>query len=141
MSVISEFREFINRGNVLDLAIGVVVGAAFGKVIEGVVTDIMMPPISLASGGVRFSQLKWVLKAGVGKEGDADYSPEIALTYGHFIEQVILFLIVAFCIFLVVKAVNAMKRKEIAVDEPAGPSITKEQEILTEIRDLLAQGK
>ena len=127
-----EFREFIARGNVMDLAVGVIIGAAFGAIVKSLVDQVIMPPIGLITGGIDFSQLKIVLKAA----DEAAKKPEVAILYGAFINTVVQFLIVAFVIFLVVKGVNALKREQVAEEAPpAGP--TPSEALLTEIRDLL----
>ncbi len=127
-----EFREFIARGNVVDLAVGVIIGAAFGAIVKSLVDQVIMPPIGLVTGGIDFSQLKIVIKAA----DEAAKKPEVAILYGAFINTLIQFLIVAFVIFLVVKGVNALKREKAAEPEaPAGPTPT--EALLTEIRDLL----
>ncbi len=132
MSVIKEFKEFALRGNVVDLAVGVIIGAAFGKIVTSLVDDLVMPPIGYLTGGVNFSELKAVLK-----EADpATKAAEVAVRYGNFINTVIQFLIVAFCIFLVVKAINTLKRNK-AASPDVPPAPTKEEVLLTEIRDAL----
>ncbi len=129
MSVISEFKEFISRGNVIDLAVGVIIGGAFNKIITSLVDNVIMPPLGLILGGVDFQDLKVILKAPAGED------PEVALNYGAFINDIVSFLILAFVIFLMVKAFNSMKRKEEPAPEtPAGPT---QEELLAEIRDLL----
>jgi large conductance mechanosensitive channel len=128
-----EFKAFVMRGNVLDLAIGVIIGAAFGKIVSSLVGDVLMPPIGVLFGGVDFSQLGWVLKPAVG-----DKQPAVVLGIGKFIQAIVDFLIIAFVIFLVVKAANRMKRAEPA-PPPPGPSPT--ERLLSEIRDLLRQGR
>ncbi len=134
MSTMSEFREFIARGNVVDLAVGVVIGGAFGKIVTGLVEQIVMPPIGLVTGGVDFSQLKIVLKAA----DAAAKKPEVAILYGAFINTVIQFLIIALVIFSLVKAINSLKRKE--AEAPAAPAApTPTEALLTDIRDLLAK--
>jgi large conductance mechanosensitive channel len=127
-----EFREFIARGNVVDLAVGVIIGAAFGAIVKSLVDQVIMPPIGLVTGGLDFSQLKVVLKAA----DEAAKKPEVAILYGAFINTVIQFVIVALVIFFVVKGVNALKREQAAEEAPpAGPTPT--EALLTEIRDLL----
>jgi len=134
MSMFSEFREFIARGNVVDLAVGVVIGGAFGKIVTSLVDQIVMPPIGLRTGGVDFAQMKVVLKAA----DAAAKKPEIAILYGAFINTVIQFLIIAVVIFLVVKGVNSLRRKQ--AEAPAAPAApTASEALLTEIRDLLAK--
>jgi len=136
MSIVSEFREFIARGNVIDLAVGVIIGGAFGKIVTGLVDQVVMPPIGLITGGVDFAQLKIVLKAA----DTAAKKPEVAIAYGAFINTVIQFLIIAMVIFLIVKLVNSMKHK--AEEVPAAPAApTPSEALLTEIRDLLKAGR
>ena len=127
-----EFKAFVMRGNVVDLAVGVVIGAAFGRIVTSLVGDVIMPPIGVVLGGVDFSQLGWILKPAVGDK------PAVVLGLGKFIQAIVDFLIVAFVIFMVVKAVNRMKRKEPPA-APTGPSPT--DRLLGEIRDLLRQGR
>lgn len=131
MSLISEFKEFVAKGNVVDLAVGIVIGAAFGKIIDSLVNDILMPPIGLIIGGVNFSDLKLIIK-----EAGAD-TAAVSINYGNFIQHGIVFLIVAMAVFIfVVKPMNAMKRKQIE-PAPAVPTLSTDQVLLTEIRDLL----
>ena len=130
MSMVKEFKEFIMRGNVIDLAVGIVIGAAFGKIVSSLVADIIMPPLGLLIGGVNFTELRVVL--GPPLSG----GEPVTLNYGNFIQVMFDFVIVAFAIFLVVKMVNRLKRKQAeAPDVPPAP--TKDQVLLTEIRDLL----
>lgn len=126
--MLKEFQEFIARGNVIDLAVGVIIGAAFGKIVDSLVNQVIMPPIGLALGGVDFSKMETVLRA----ENPATEAVEkVAIQYGAFINTLIQFLIVAFVIFLIVKAVNRMRRE--APAEPAAP--TTSEVLLMEIRD------
>jgi large conductance mechanosensitive channel len=127
--MLQEFKTFAMRGNVIDLAVGVVIGAAFGKIVSSLVDQVIMPPIGLATGGVDFSHLKWVLKPA----DPASKTAEVAIQYGAFINTVITFLIIAFVIFLLVKAINrlAPKPDEAPAAQPA------DVVLLTEIRDLL----
>jgi len=135
MSVVKEFKEFAMKGSVIDLAVGVVIGAAFGSIVTSLVKDIIMPPIGVLLGKVDFADKKYVIT-----EADPSHKiAEVAIRYGNFITVVFQFLIVAFCIFLVVKAINSMKKKEEAAPAP-DPVPTKEELLLTEIRDLLAKG-
>ena len=135
MSVISEFRQFISRGNVIDLAVGVIIGAAFGKIVTVLVDGIIMPPIGLILGKVDFADLKIVLAP----EDVATKTAEVAIAYGSFINTIIQFVIVAMAVFLLVKLVNAARRKEAEGPAPsAPPAPTPSEELLTEIRDLLA---
>ncbi|HEX5841046.1 MAG TPA: large-conductance mechanosensitive channel protein MscL [Pseudomonas sp.] len=130
MSILSEFKAFAVKGNVVDMAVGIIIGAAFGKIVSSFVGDVVMPPLGVLIGGVDFSDLAIVLKAA---EGDA---AAVTLAYGKFIQSVIDFLIVAFAIFMGIKVLNKLKREEAAAPaEPPAP--TKEQELLGEIRDLL----
>jgi large conductance mechanosensitive channel len=137
MAFVKEFKEFAMRGNVVDLAVGVVIGAAFGGIVTSLVKDVIMPPIGYIIGGVDFSEKKIILKVA----DPAHKVVENALRYGNFINAVIQFLIIAFSIFLVVKAINAMKKAEPAPAPAPDPEPTKEELLLTEIRDLLAKGK
>lgn len=132
MGIIKEFKEFAMRGSVIDLAVGVVIGGAFGKIVSSLVDDVIMPPIGFLTGGVDFSQLKYVITEANAETGAA----EVALKYGNFINVIIQFLIIAFCIFIVIKALNSFKKKEeVAAEVPV--AISKEEQLLTEIRDLL----
>ncbi|TAE47887.1 MAG: large-conductance mechanosensitive channel protein MscL [Bacteroidetes bacterium] len=140
--MLKEFKAFIVQGNVLDLAIGVIIGAAFGKIVSALVDKVLMPPIGYLLGGVNFSDLKIVLAAATAEVKDAAGAiavaakPEVAIGYGAFLQAIIDFLIVAFVIFMVVKAYNSTKKKEVeAPAAPAGPS--EEVKLLTEIRDAL----
>ena len=138
MSMIKEFQEFIARGNVVDLAVGVVIGGAFGNIVNSLVKDVITPPIGYLTSGIDFSSLKITIKEAVNTTDHPPVlvHPEIAITYGNFLNAVISFIIVAFVIFLVVKGINLLKRKEEAkASAPSGP--TPEQVLLTEIRDIL----
>ncbi len=142
MSMLKEFREFALKGSVVDLAVGVIIGAAFGTIVSSLVDDIIMPPIGLLLAGIDFATMKLILKAGapaVGVEGAAGYVaavPDVAINYGKFINAAIKFVIVAWVLFLVIKAMNTMKRKQAA--EPPKPAETPADiKLLTEIRDLL----
>lgn len=135
MSMLKEFKEFAMKGNVVDLAIGVIIGGAFGKIISSVVSDIIMPPIGLLLGGVNFTSLKIVLKsASVDASGKAVEA--VTMNYGSFIQTTLDFIIIAFCIFMVVKGINSFKKKEEA-QPSAPPPPSDEVKLLSEIRDLL----
>ena len=143
MSMAKEFKEFISRGNVVDLAVGVIIGGAFGAIVTSLVKDVVMPPIGYMMSGIDFSTLKLVVAQASSGVDPKDPSktithPEVAIAYGAFINTLINFLIVALVIFLVVKGVNSLKRKEAeAPSEPVAP--TTDQKLLMEIRDLLAK--
>ncbi|MDM8350944.1 large-conductance mechanosensitive channel protein MscL [Pseudomonas sp. sp1636] len=130
MSIISEFKAFAVKGNVVDMAVGIIIGAAFGKIVSSFVGDVIMPPIGLLIGGVDFSDLALTLKAA---EGDL---PAVILSYGKFIQSLLDFVIVAFAIFMGVKMINRLKREE-AVAPSLPPTPSPEETLLTEIRDLL----
>jgi large conductance mechanosensitive channel len=132
MSVLSEFKAFAVKGNVVDMAVGIIIGAAFGKIVSSFVGDVIMPPLGLLIGGVDFSNLSVVLRPA---EGTA---PAVLLAYGKFIQTVIDFIIVAFAIFMGVKAINRLKRQE-AVAPTVAPVPTPQEVLLTEIRDLLKE--
>lgn len=130
MSIVQEFKEFAVRGNVIDMAVGVIIGTAFGKIVSSFVADVVMPPIGVLLGGVNFSDLSLTVQAAIGE------SPAVVVAYGKFAQTVIDFTIIAFVIFMVVRVINSLKKKaEAAPSAPAAPSA--EQVLLTEIRDLL----
>ncbi len=127
MSLIKEFKKFAMRGNVVDMAVGVIIGGAFGKIVSSLVNDVVMPLVGIVTGGIDFTDLKVTI-------GEAN------ITYGNFIQNVVDFLIIAFCIFMMIKGLNKLsKKKEEAPATPPAPS--KEEELLTEIRDLLKNSK
>lgn len=130
MSFMSEFKAFAVRGNVVDMAVGIIIGAAFGKIVSSFVEDVIMPPLGVIIGGVDFSDLVIVLREAIGE------TPAVVLRYGQFIQSVIDFIIIAFAIFLAIKFINRLRRQEEAKPE-APPAPTKEETLLTEIRDLL----
>jgi large conductance mechanosensitive channel len=134
MGVASEFREFIARGNVIDLAVGVIIGAAFNGIVKSLVDQVVMPPIGLATGGIDFSELEWVLRP----ENPATEAVEkVAIQYGAFLNTVIQFLIVAMVVFLLVKGINKLRREQAAQPDPAPAAPTPTEALLTEIRDEL----
>lgn len=130
--MIQEFREFAMRGNVIDMAVGIVIGAAFGKIVSSFVADVLMPPLGLLLGHVNFSDLAVVLKS------TPEGAPGVVMQYGLFIQAVVDFVIIAFAIFLVVKAMNAFRRKA-AEGPPVPPAPSAQETLLAEIRDLLKQ--
>ena len=132
MSMMQEFKSFAMRGNVVDMAVGIVIGGAFGKIISSFVADVIMPPIGVLVGGVDFSNLAIVIKEAVGDVA------AVTINYGAFIQTVLDFMIIAFAIFMAIKAMNSLKKeKEETPEEPPAPS--KEETLLTEIRDILQQ--
>ena len=131
MSFFKEFRDFAMRGNVVDLAVGVIIGAAFGKIVSSLVANIIMPPLGLLIGGVDFKQFKWVLKPAEGA------TPPVIMEYGVFIQSVFDFIIVAFAIFIAIKLMNKLHKKKEVENPVAKPS--NEEVLLSEIRDLLKQ--
>ena len=134
MGVFSEFREFISRGNVIDLAVGVIIGAAFGKIVTSLVEQVVMPPIGLVLGRVDFSNLKWVLAP---EDPATEAIEEVAIQYGAFINTLIQFAIVAFVIFLMVKFINRLRRERAAEPDPVPAAPTATEALLAEIRDEL----
>lgn len=130
MSMLQEFKDFAMKGNVVDMAVGVIIGGAFGKIVSSVVADVIMPPIGVLMGGVDFTKLAITLKEAVDEK-----TPAVMLNYGNFVQTVVDFTIVAFAIFMAIKLMNKMKKAEVA--PPAPPAPTKEELLLTEIRDLL----
>ena len=130
MKILQEFKAFAMKGNVIDMAVGIIIGIAFGKIVTSIVSDIIMPPLGLLIGGVNFTDLKAIMKAAY------DENPAVTLNYGNFLQVTFDFLIVAFAVFLMIKAINSsVKKKEDAPAPPPAPS--KEEILLTEIRDLL----
>lgn len=130
----NEFKEFAMKGNVVDMAVGVIVGAAFGKIVSSLVNDIIMPGIGVLTGGANFSEHKWVIQKAV-TDGAEIIKPEVAITWGAFVQTIFDFIIVAFCIFIAVRFINKLRKQpEPAPEAPAGPT---QEELLTEIRDLL----
>ena len=140
----AEFKKFIARGNVMDMAVGVIIGGAVGKISTSLVNDVIMPGVSMLTGGVDFSNWKIVLKQAVaGADGVIDASTEVAIRYGSFLATIIDFLIIAFAVFCLIKFLNSLHRKkeEAPAAPPAPPEPSAEEKLLTEIRDLLKEQK
>jgi large conductance mechanosensitive channel len=144
---IAEFKQFIARGNVMDMAVGVIIGGAFGKISTSLVNDVIMPAVSMLTGGVDFSNWKLVLKAAsVNADGVLDPATEVAIRYGTFLATILDFLIIAFAVFCLVKFLNSLHRKkkqepDVPPPPPAPPEPSAEERLLTEIRDLLKEQK
>ena len=134
MSMLQEFKEFAIKGNAIDMAVGIIVGASFGKIISSLVADVFMPPVGVLIGGVDFTKLAYTLKDAAGDV------PAVTLNYGNFIQTMVDFTIIAFVIFMAVKFINSLKKKEM-VAPTAAPEPSKEELLLTEIRDLLKERK
>lgn len=132
MSIVSEFKSFAAKGNVVDMAVGIIIGAAFGKIVTALVAGVIMPPIGILLGGVDFTDLAIVLKEAVGE------APAVVISYGAFLQTVIDFLIIAFAIFMLIKAINSLKREEEVVPK-APPAPSAQEVLLMEIRDLLKE--
>ncbi len=138
LGFVAEFKQFISRGNVVDLAVGVIIGGAFGSVVNSLVKDVVMPPIGWLTSGHDFSSIHFVLQQAVPDPDPTKAKPEVAIALGAFLNTVVSFLIVSFVIFLIVKAVNALKRHE--SEKPVDPPVpTPQEKLLIEIRDLLAR--
>ena len=139
MGFVKEFKEFAMRGNVVDMAVGIVIGAAFGKIVSSFVADVVMPPIGMLTGGTDFSDMKVTLQEGVEATAEgAEAIPAVTLNYGVFVNTVIDFVIIALAIFIVIKLMNKAKKKEEAAP-PAPPKPSREEELLAEIRDALVK--
>ena len=138
MKLLDEFKAFAMRGNVVDMAVGIIIGGAFGKIVSSVVADVIMPPIGLLLGGVKFTDLKLILKDPVLDATGAIATQAVSINYGNFIQSTVDFVIIAFAIFMMIKAMNKLKRKEVAAPEEVPvPIPTPEELLLREIRDLL----
>lgn len=141
MSILKEFKAFAMRGNVVDMAVGIIIGGAFGKIVSSLVNDVIMPPIGLLVGGVNFTDIKITIKEAV-TAADGSVIPAVTLNLGNFIQTLVDFTIIAFAIFLMIKGMNALNRK--AKEEPAAPTPppepSNEEKLLAEIRDLLKKG-
>lgn len=131
MGMVSEFKDFAMKGNVVDMAVGIIIGAAFGKIVASFVNDILMPPLGLAMGGVNFTDLSYVLQEAQGEVA------AVAINYGAFIQSIVDFLIVAFAIFIGIKAMNSMQKAREEEEAEAPPEPSAEEVLLSEIRDLL----
>ena len=141
--MLKEFKEFAMRGNVVDMAVGIIIGAAFGTIVQSLVSDVIMPPIGLALGNIDFSNLFVLLKEGAtagpyASLADAQKAGAVTINYGRFINTIISFIIVAFAIFLLIRGINRMKRQEEAAPAPP-PEPSNEEKLLAEIRDILRQ--
>ncbi len=135
--ILQEFKQFAMRGNVIDMAVGIIIGGAFGKIVSSIVADIIMPAVGLLAGGVNFTDLKIVLKQAV-MEGDTVISPAVSINYGNFLQVTFDFIIIAFSVFMLIKGVNALNKKKEKPAEPATPPPPPADiQLLTEIRDLL----
>ena len=146
MGFLKEFKQFAMKGNVMDMAVGVIIGGAFGKIVTSLVNDVLMPPIGVLMGGTDFSNLGIVIKKGVEATETTPAVAEVVWKYGAFIQQVVDFIILAFCVFMLVKVMNHLsnlrKKEEEAAPAPApAPEPSKEEVLLTEIRDLLKEKK
>ncbi|MDO8928468.1 MAG: large-conductance mechanosensitive channel protein MscL [Bacteroidota bacterium] len=139
MSLVNEFKAFAMRGNVVDMAVGIIIGGAFGKIVSSVVSDVIMPPIGLLLGGVKFTELKIIMKEPIIDAAGVITTQAVSINYGNFIQTTVDFLIIAFAIFMMIKAMNSMKKKieVVVVEAPAPPPPTNEEVLLAEIRDLL----
>lgn len=136
---LQDFKAFAMKGNVIDMAVGVIIGGAFGKIVSSVVADVIMPPIGLLVGGVNFTDLKWVLKPAVVEEGQ-EVAAAVTLNYGSFLQVTFDFLVIAFSVFLFVRLLSRLNRKKEKPAAPAAPPApSKEELLLTEIRDLLKE--
>ena len=133
---VAEFKQFIARGNVLDMAVGVIIGGAFGKISTSLVNDIIMPAVSMLTGGVDFRQWKIVLKQAVVENGE-EIAAAVSINYGSFLSTILDFLIIAFAVFCLIRAINKFHRKKEEAAPPAPPEPSAEEKLLTEIRDLL----
>lgn len=138
MKLVNEFKAFAMRGNVVDMAVGIIIGGAFGKIVSSVVADVIMPPIGLLLGGVKFTDLKITLKDPILDAAGTITTQAVSINYGNFIQTTVDFVIIAFAIFMMIKGMNRLIRKnEVPAEAPAPPAPTREEVLLTEIRDLL----
>ena len=141
MKLLNEFKTFAMRGNVIDMAVGVIMGGAFGKIVSSLVNDVIMPPIGVLVGGVDFKDLSITLKKAVIDANGIETAPAVTLNYGMFLQNTFDFMIIAFVIFMMVKGLNALmkKKEEAPAPAPAKPELTADQKLLTEIRDILKE--
>ena len=141
--MLNEFKQFAMRGNVVDMAVGIIIGGAFGKIVSSIVSDVIMPPIGLLVGGVNFTDLKITLKEPVTDAAGAITAPAVTINYGQFLQVTFDFIIVAFAVFLLIKLINRLMAKKEAAPAapPAPPVISDDVKLLTEIRDLLKEKK
>lgn len=139
---LKDFRDFAMRGNVIDMAVGVIIGAAFGKIVSSLVDDIIMPLVGVATGGINFTDYKWVIQPEVKDAAGEIITPLVSLNWGTWVQTVVNFLIVAFCIFVMIRSMQNLRKKkeeEVAAAPAPAPEPTKEEVLLTEIRDLLKE--
>lgn len=139
---LKDFRDFAMRGNVIDMAVGVIIGAAFGKIVSSLVDDIIMPLVGVATGGINFTDYKWVIQPEVKDAAGEIITPLVSLNWGAWVQTVVNFLIVAFCIFVMIRFMQNLRKKkeeEVAAAPAPAPEPTKEEVLLTEIRDLLKE--
>lgn len=144
-NLMKDFKDFAMKGNVIDMAVGVVIGAAFGKIVSSLVDDLIMPLVGVATGGMNFTDFKWVIQKAV-MDGETVIKPEVTLNWGTWIQTIVDFLIVAFCIFIMIRFITRLKKeKELEAaaeaEAAADPEPTKEEVLLTEIRDILQSQK
>jgi large conductance mechanosensitive channel len=140
MGILKEFRDFAARGNVVDLAVGLVIGTAFGKIVTSLVNDVIMPPVGMVINGVKFSDIKYTIKDAVTDASGKVVSEAVTLNIGNFLQTIFDFIIIAFAVFIVVKAYNRLRKKE--AQEPAtAPAPTREEALLIEIRDAIREKK
>lgn len=137
MGMLQEFKAFAMRGNVVDMAVGIIIGGAFGKIVSSFVADVVMPPLGMLIGGVDFTDLKLIMKDAILDTTGGIVTPAVSINYGTFIQTTLDFIIIAFAIFMMIKAMNSLKKKEEPAPAPPPPGPTKEEALLTEIRDLL----
>lgn len=133
----SDFKDFAMKGNVVDMAVGVIIGTAFGKIVSSLVDDIIMPLVGVATGGMNFTDYKWVIKPEIKDAAGEIIQPLVSLNWGSWVQTVVNFLIVAFCIFVMIRFMQNMRKKKVEEEAAAVAGPTKEEELLTEIRDIL----